>query len=82
MIRARIERDAPGCWAFSIFDADSTGLLVTGNTDTWDDARDAAVGELKLFADPKPTPARFSAVTPGDAKVPRGNRRWRQVLGL
>jgi hypothetical protein len=55
MIRARISRDAPGAWAFSIVDAD--GLpFITGDAETWPEAWDAAVGELKLFTAPPELP--------------------------
>jgi hypothetical protein len=59
VIRARIYRDGPGCWAFAVVDADGIHFTI-GNADTWDEARDAALGELRIFDAPPPEPPLIS----------------------
>jgi hypothetical protein len=56
VIRARIFRDGPGVWSFRVLDKYGDPMVL-GHADTWDEARDAAVGELQIFAGlPTPTP--------------------------
>jgi hypothetical protein len=63
MIRARIFRDGPGVWSFRILDKYGDPMVL-GKADTWGEACDAAVGELKIFAGaPKPAPLVSPAAT-------------------
>ena len=49
MIRARVFRDGPGAWAFSIVDDEGLPFVI-GNAGSFSEAWDAAAKELKIFA--------------------------------
>jgi hypothetical protein len=79
MIRARIFRDGPGAWAFSIVDAD--GLpFVTGDAYSWGEARDKVVEELMLFAERDQPPAWVIPIVPAEPPLISPEARERSWL--
>jgi hypothetical protein len=91
VIRARIRRDGPGEWSWTVHD--DHGDLVTGIVGAWHEALADVREEFTLLGESH-TPARFEfpiirgPITHGDATVPAGgigcDRRppWKRWLGL
>lgn len=92
MIRAKVRRDGPGEWSWTLQDDHSD--LVTGIAGSWPAALGEVTDELRLLdeADQPPgceIPIIRGPITPGDAMVPAGDRLydhsrpvWKRWLGL
>jgi hypothetical protein len=91
VIRAKIRRDGPGEWSWTVLD--DHGDLVTGIVGAWHEALADVHEEFTLLGESH-TPARFEfpiirgPITPGAATVPAGGVRcdlrppWKRWLGL